>query len=822
MPASQLIVARDKERTRQMMADLLAGAKRAPSDIAGMPSDIAAQVGNLGKAAVGYVGGQTGLLRPDQLPELDQRPVLGSEWMAQKAGLPEATGRPAETAGRLAAGLLGPGVAGKAAKAASAAPEALASIIESHGAPMAERYIDRMGMAPKAVVYHGSPHKFDEFDASKIGTGEGAQAYGHGLYLADSPAVAGEYAKTLSASKQSLANRGLTGAGGDVDAAIAATQADIARLKALPNGGGDPQKMMRFVALQEEKLAELAKLKAGQQMSQPNLYKADLPDEKIARMLDWDKPLSEQHPDVQAAVDKLLPGFAAPQIRDGMALAGGGKLRITVNPNLAEPRKEYFLEMGEQRFRLSEGDVGNLVGQGKEGKGIAQELTTKLGSEPFVSAALKNAGIPGIRYLDQGSRGAGDGTRNYVVFPGEEKNVKILERNGQLIKALEAPSSRPKKIRQTVDNAQRMEFPGIYKRPDVIAAEAAANVAPEDPALKQLFGVTRDDMFEAAKGRKGAIDPVLPGAAANPKGSAAAENIMTRRNRQRLVDVLSEAEKHPNLTHGMDAWYYMDPAYQRLGQLVGPENAPAAYKQFNSLSGMASPGSDVLTEINRGTAANWLANEGRFEDFKKFGGRAAGNRGGDFPQDMVNVMGHPYHSTAQAQAMEKFMQSGQVQMESPKVPMYIQASGAGPEGFQTAMPVGDAHWSRGVGLADVRTNKAFGASVSTPEMSQLGPWWRDKVAAAVGLESVPAQARLWGTMAPQTGVGTAVGAPKLELLVQQIMKAAKREGIPPEQMRDLVLMGKAHAGFANPAAAAAAGAGAAGVAAATLNSRDRK
>ena len=43
---------------------------------------------------------------------------------------------------------------------------------------------------------------------------------------------------------------------------------------------------------------------------------------------------------------------------------------------------------------------------------------------------LRTAGIPGIRYLDGGSRGAGQGTRNYVVFPGEESLLKILERNG--------------------------------------------------------------------------------------------------------------------------------------------------------------------------------------------------------------------------------------------------------------------------------------------------------------------------------------------------------------------------------------------------------
>ena len=45
-----------------------------------------------------------------------------------------------------------------------------------------------------ATVWHGSPHKFDAFDASKIGTGEGAQMYGHGIYAAENPAVAKQYA----------------------------------------------------------------------------------------------------------------------------------------------------------------------------------------------------------------------------------------------------------------------------------------------------------------------------------------------------------------------------------------------------------------------------------------------------------------------------------------------------------------------------------------------------------------------------------------------------------------------------------------------------
>jgi hypothetical protein len=37
-------------------------------------------------------------------------------------------------------------------------------------------------------------------------------------------------------------------------------------------------------------------------------------------------------------------------------------------------------------------------------------------SRQAVSEALNKAGIPGIKYLDQGSRTAGNGTHNFVVF----------------------------------------------------------------------------------------------------------------------------------------------------------------------------------------------------------------------------------------------------------------------------------------------------------------------------------------------------------------------------------------------------------------------
>jgi hypothetical protein len=44
-------------------------------------------------------------------------------------------------------------------------------------------------------VWHGSPHSFDRFSMDKIGTGEGAQAFGYGLYFTDLVDVAKHYAQ---------------------------------------------------------------------------------------------------------------------------------------------------------------------------------------------------------------------------------------------------------------------------------------------------------------------------------------------------------------------------------------------------------------------------------------------------------------------------------------------------------------------------------------------------------------------------------------------------------------------------------------------------
>jgi ADP-Ribosyltransferase in polyvalent proteins len=52
------------------------------------------------------------------------------------------------------------------------------------------------------ILEHGTPHDFDKFQLEKIGTGEGNQAFGWGLYFTESNKIAKQYAEKLSKDKE--------------------------------------------------------------------------------------------------------------------------------------------------------------------------------------------------------------------------------------------------------------------------------------------------------------------------------------------------------------------------------------------------------------------------------------------------------------------------------------------------------------------------------------------------------------------------------------------------------------------------------------------
>jgi hypothetical protein len=348
--------------------------------------------------------------------------------------------------------------------------------------------------------------------------------------------------------------------------------------------------------------------------------------------------------------------------------------------------------------------------------------------------------------------------------------------------------------RSTIRGAYRKLKPGIYQDTPALLEQAGAQVAPESAALPDVFGVTRQDLYDIGSTRQGnLIDYQPPAAVANPRGSLHAEAVMKPANTRRLVNLLEQA-RGTDLEKGMVGWYVMEPAYQALRSLgLSEQDAIEQFSKFQNFTGIMSANADVVTELNRGTGALYMHDQGRMDEWWKHGGNVRLTGG---PEDMSRIYGHPGHTTSHGKPLQRLLETGVLSMTSPKVPSYIAAAGIPETGFQTSFSVGDAHFVRGVGLADARPprpktgDKTIGESWSMSEAQTLAPWWREDVAAQAGYESVPAQATIWGALGPQTGVETDIGAPKLEILANMIAFRAKERGISIEQARDEILMGK--------------------------------
>ena len=348
----------------------------------------------------GPVDGLAWLLRKAGVP-VPQAPLGGSDWMRNVGLMQEPKER--------MAGLLGEGIG-----------SALPTVIAGKAPQIANGLLqmERNAMAPRtlnpqtgAIVWHGSPHKFDKFDSNKIGTGEGAQAYGHGLYLAENPAIAAGYQDRLSTGY-------IDSAGGNKAAGDAWTAAK----QAVQDAGAKNSDHARAIATQVQDWVDAGKsAKTFLRYNQPpqgteaqykaavdawtgfkantgSLYKVDLPDDQIAKMLDWDKPLSQQHPEVNAKLKHALGSSYKESMYGEDAYRRLQKIQQNQAPIIKKPDGAY------------------------RNDAVVPQMT---------SDALRQSGIPGIRYLDGGSRASGAGTSNYVVFPGNEGLLKILERNGQ-------------------------------------------------------------------------------------------------------------------------------------------------------------------------------------------------------------------------------------------------------------------------------------------------------------------------------------------------------------------------------------------------------
>ena len=290
-----------------------------------------------------------------------------------------------------------------------------------------------LAMMPTAgiTLKHGSPADFWEFlDKYKL-TGEGANAYTSGHYLAEAHKVAMEYVRKLARSSDWKFTKKVTDKYqpqiDKVNKSIKETEGSLPFWDADEvKGYSDIMKKISKMRSHRDLLEAKMKQEPGASMTDPSgyLYTTKVKDDVYGRMLDWDKPLTQQ----KGLLDKIDPEGLI--MKDFRGQFGHSNFHEGVKGAKGEKYIDDFF--------------GNMKGRDLVSYLKGTPTWTHLIKNPHnrgtmhdVEGYLKSRGVPGIKYLDQESRPRyihelgrdvtpKKQTRNVVSY--EPKDIEIINR----------------------------------------------------------------------------------------------------------------------------------------------------------------------------------------------------------------------------------------------------------------------------------------------------------------------------------------------------------------------------------------------------------
>ena len=270
-------------------------------------------------------------------------------------------------------------------------------------------------------AYHGTPHRFEEFSLDKIGTGEGAQAHGWGLYFAENKDVSEGYRRQLTDKKEWFYDGKLipkesiinyieiyngnkkerinfyTKLKNDFSQAIEDIKNSEGAYKYL-----DQKAKENDLKIYEKELEDTVRIldevenidKNKITFSGGQLFEVDIPESDV--LLDENKSFSEQPKLVQKAILNIIDYLYRNQYRYGNIDNLSSALRTIRNGK----------DKLEDKYEITGGVIYN-------------EIADIIGSAKNTSLMLNNRGIKGITY-----DGKSDG-RCYVIF--DDKAIEITQ-----------------------------------------------------------------------------------------------------------------------------------------------------------------------------------------------------------------------------------------------------------------------------------------------------------------------------------------------------------------------------------------------------------
>jgi hypothetical protein len=310
------------------------------------------------------------------------------------------------------------------------------------------------GLRYMMMLWHGSPHDHNQFSTSKIGTGEGAQVFGWGLYFASIKDVAENYRDILSNRSRisaeelqqwakdhrptdlmsdplfdSVSRQAVYIATGHSYLMHDLRNELLDDIRQLQKGRGNI--VDRIFTPKSAQIRELdAAVKLLNDMEMYAL--AARPAGKLYNVavkaihdqfLDWFKPLSEQSAYVRdalkrAAFPEVIPYTVAANENGTFSVQFQGHDQGMLRPYPTRERAQQIVDKFNNEFQSDQ----HLL----SGADIYHMMRKRLGSDRAASLALLDAGIRGNTYEDQFSRSKGSGTHNYVVF--DDSDIEIVNK----------------------------------------------------------------------------------------------------------------------------------------------------------------------------------------------------------------------------------------------------------------------------------------------------------------------------------------------------------------------------------------------------------
>jgi hypothetical protein len=281
-------------------------------------------------------------------------------------------------------------------------------------------------------IFQGTPHEFDKYSTDYMGTGEGQQVFGWGLYFTDIKDIAKQYAKNELLIEKEIAKKSNDSAHLWIYSNVPSQVKDkLVYLKNELNDLEEKQSQYPKLDLADKiktyrDLIDIIENYKGKVYS-VTLFKGE--NESDYDLLLWDSPVN---------IEQLEKIFIEAEKIGGIPLKEGWYFSTTKQDELTPE----LLKAGYSTVNLYN-ERSSLV----RGHSLYNHLSNELGSDKEASLFLLRAGIDGIKYKSGFLSGMADKEGyNYVIFDADDATIenKELYKNGGL--TMKKPNIRLDKI----------------------------------------------------------------------------------------------------------------------------------------------------------------------------------------------------------------------------------------------------------------------------------------------------------------------------------------------------------------------------------------